>query len=310
MRAEFEDVLRFWLDRGVDGFRDRRGARHDQGRGAAGRRLQHDDHRPAPGRAARQGPAALLRPGRGARDLPRLAADPGQLPRRPDGGRRGVGRDRRSDSPATSARTSCTRRSASTSSTPPGRPTRSARSSTPRSPRRRSSARRPPGCCPTTTSARHVTRLRRRRPSRGCAGPGRPRLLMLALPGSRLPLPGRGAGPAGGARPAGRAAPGPGVPAHRREPRRLPGADPVERRAAPYGFGPRARLAGCRTRRPGRGCRSQAQPGAPARRWSSTAPRCGSAADHPALAADAAGSPGWRPGRACSPSAAPPATPC
>ena len=126
VRAEFEDVLRFWLDRGVDGFRIdvAHGMVKADGLPDVG---STRDHRPAPGRAARQGPAALLRPGRRARDLPRLAADPGQLPGRPDGRRRGVGRRPRSGWPATSARTSCTRRSTSTSSTPPGRPTRSAR---------------------------------------------------------------------------------------------------------------------------------------------------------------------------------------
>ena len=127
VRAEFEDVLRFWLDRGVDGFRDRRGARHDQGGRAAGRRLQLDDHRPAPGRncSARAGCPTSTRTrctrstAPGARSWTATPAAGWRSPRR--------GPRPRSGWPATSARTSCTRRSASTSSTPPGRPTRSAR---------------------------------------------------------------------------------------------------------------------------------------------------------------------------------------
>ena len=172
VRAEFEDVLRFWLDRGVDGFRDRRGARHDQGGRAAGRRLQHDDHRPAPGRTARQGPAALLRPGRGARDLPRLAAHPGQLPRRSDGGRRGVGRDPAAAGPlhrpgraAPGVQLRLPRRHLVGRLVPQGDRHRAW-------PSRRSSARRPPGCCPTTTSS--GTSPATATASKGCAGPAPP----------------------------------------------------------------------------------------------------------------------------------------
>ena len=54
--------------------------------------------------------------------------------------------------------------------------------------------------------------------------------LMLALPGSRLPLPGRGARPARGHRPARRRPPGPDLVPHQRRalrPRRMPRADPV-----------------------------------------------------------------------------------
>ena len=68
VRAEFESILRFWLDRGVDGFRDRRGPRAGQGPGDARPR------RPArvlgPGG---RGPPALG-PGRGPRGVPGLAA--------------------------------------------------------------------------------------------------------------------------------------------------------------------------------------------------------------------------------------------
>ena len=170
VRAEFEDVLRFWLDRGVDGFRDRRRARHGQGGRAAGRR-SHD----AASRSALlgTGPAAVLRPGRRARDLPRLAADPGLLPRRPDGGRRGVGVDARSGWPATSRPDELHQAFNFDFLDAPWSADCVARGrSTPRWPRRQSSARRPPGCCPTTTSPRHVTRYGDG--ATACAGPAPP----------------------------------------------------------------------------------------------------------------------------------------
>ena len=75
MRAEFEDVLRFWLDRGVDGFRV------DVAHGmvkADG--LPDVGYSSLTGRDQRQsrllgnGTAAVLRPGRRARDLPRPGA--------------------------------------------------------------------------------------------------------------------------------------------------------------------------------------------------------------------------------------------
>ena len=66
----------------------RRGARPGQGPRAAG--LGGHDHQRD--RLARPGRHALLRPGRRARHLPRLAHDPRQLRRRPDRRRRGVGR--------------------------------------------------------------------------------------------------------------------------------------------------------------------------------------------------------------------------
>ena len=123
---------------------------------------------------------------------------------------------------------------------------------------------------------RHVTRygdgevgLRRARAA--SAADARPARL-------RLPLPGRGAGPAGGARPPRRAAPGPVVPAYRREPRRLPGA--ASRGAATCrrtaSGRPAASRAGCRPRRPGAPSPSPPRPACPARRWSCTGPRCGS----------------------------------
>ncbi len=83
---------------------------------------------------------------------------------------------------------------------------------------------------------RHVTPLRRRRARpRPCPG-GHAGHAGAARLG--LPLPGRGARPGAGRRRSG-GPPGPVLVPHRRgRPRRLPRADPVERRRAPYGFGP------------------------------------------------------------------------
>ena len=116
--------------------------------------------------------------------------------------------------------------------------------------------------------------LRRRR-----AGPGpRPRSHADDARAARLelPLPGRGARPrAGRRRPGG--PPGPVVPPHRRgRPRRLPGADPVERHRGAVRL--RAGLAssrGSRSRPTGRRSRSRRRPATRPRRWSSTATRCG-----------------------------------
>ena len=105
--------------------------------------------------------------------------------------------------------------------------------------------------------------------------------LMLALPGSRLPLPGRGARPARGHRPARRRPPGPDLVPHRRRalrPRRMPRADPVGGRRAVLRLRPDRRplaapargLGGARPRPPARR--------RPDRRSSSTARRCACAA--------------------------------
>ena len=81
------DILRFWLDRGVDGFRV------DVAHGLVKHADLADWHYPrgpSPARAPEPRPADVG-PGRRARDLPGLARLAGQLSRRPDPGRRGVG---------------------------------------------------------------------------------------------------------------------------------------------------------------------------------------------------------------------------
>lgn len=126
VRAEFADVLRFWLDRGVDGFRI------DVAHGMIKAEGLPDVGFSTMTTGRRQ--VELLGKGR----LPYFDQDEvHEIYRawRPildsyPGGRMAVAEAwprRRSGWPATSGRTSCTRRSASTSSTPPGRPTRSAR---------------------------------------------------------------------------------------------------------------------------------------------------------------------------------------
>ncbi len=123
VRAEFEDILRFWFDRGVDGFRidvahalvkeeglpdadelewprrpvevDGALQRHLAAAPVLGPRRVHEIYR-------------AWRPIADSYDPPRVFVA------------RGVGATSRSGSPATCARTSCTRRSTSTSSRRPG----------------------------------------------------------------------------------------------------------------------------------------------------------------------------------------------
>ena len=109
VRAEFDDVLRFWLDRGVDGFRV------DVAHGlvkAAG--LPDWDAAAADAATTTRGARATadVGPGRRARDLPRLARSSTATPATGCSSPR-PGCRRRSGWPATSARTSCTRRSTS-----------------------------------------------------------------------------------------------------------------------------------------------------------------------------------------------------
>ena len=157
VRADFERTLRFWFDRGVDGFRidvahslvkeeglpdaERHGVAAAAGRGR---------RRAAPGPLAA---APALGPRRGARGLPRLAR--GRRLLRPTRGCSSPrpGSTSPSGWPATCAPTSCTPPSTSpTSQAPWERRLPAARDR--RDPRRAPSGRRAgrPGCCPTTTS--------------------------------------------------------------------------------------------------------------------------------------------------------------
>ena len=209
------DTLRFWLDRGVDGFRidvvhliGKDPELPDDPTELAG--LPHVRAQ----RSARD-PRAAARHPRAAR----------RVPRRPHDGRRGVpARHRRSSPPTTATATSCTSLQLPAAATRRGRPTRwrtadrdhAEPSSTRSTPGR-------PGCCRTTTS-------RATAPATAARGPG-PRRRGAAADAARhaVPLRRRGARPRGRRRPA---RPG-GRP---RRPRRLSGPDPVGRRRPSHGW--------------------------------------------------------------------------
>ena len=206
---------------------------------------------PRPGRAARQRACMPFFDQDGVHEIYRAwRPDPGQLPGRADGRRRGVGR-RPSSGCARYVRPDELHQAFNFHFlTPPGR-RRVARGHRPLAGRGRRSV----GAPTTWVLSNHDVSTgtspgyaRRRRRHRACAGPGPPALLMLALPGSAYLYQGEELGLPEVARPARRGAPGPGVPAHRpgRRPRRLPGADPVDGERPPYGFGPAA-AAGCRS---------------------------------------------------------------
>ena len=230
---EFESTLRFWLDRGVDGFRI------DVANGLAKHselpdlddRFKHrltDEGHPHWDRDEVHEVYRRWRPS------PRSTTETGRSsPRRgcaiPNGSR------------ATCDPTSCTPRSTSTSSSPAG---------TPASVRRAVdstldavSASRRSRDLGAVEPRRHPSRhpLRRRRAGRA---PSTGRRAAHARPSRRrVHLPGRGARPARGRRPAGRGAPGPDVPAHSgrdQGTRRMPGADSVVGRRAAIRFHDRA----------------------------------------------------------------------
>ncbi len=169
VRAEFESILRFWLDRGVDGFRVdvAHGLIKEQGLpdteeerttmlGARRARARPRRTGTAPPRrrrasttrsAARCGTrtASTRSTAPGARSSsPTARPTASSAPRR--------GSSRRSAPSPTSAPTRCTRRSTSTSSPPRGSPTTCAPSSPRRCTPRTPSAPRRRGCCRTTTS--------------------------------------------------------------------------------------------------------------------------------------------------------------
>ena len=206
----FEDVLRFWLDRGVDGFRV------DVAHGLVKEESLRDqvlpdrptgsgpDGRPGRHRRADVGPA------RGPRRLPSLAPGARRVRRRPDGRRRGVDPDTGVDGPVRARRRDAAvvqLRLAAGAVVGDG-----LRQGHHRHARRRSSdvQAQPTWVLSNHDVDRHADPLRRRR-----GGPG-PRQGGHAddagAAGVGLPLPGRGARPrAGRRRP--RAPAGPGVPA-------------------------------------------------------------------------------------------------
>ena len=165
---EFESILRFWLDRGVDGFRI------DVAHGLY-KPADLTPRRPTTSRRTRCGtsPRCTRCTAAGTRSSPSTTAT--GWPWR----RRGPGPPSRW--PATTAPTSSSRRSTSPGCRPTGPPRSSARSSWTPSTRSRSSTAPRPGCWPTTTWSG--------RPPGTAAAPGLTRaraaaLTMMALPGS------------------------------------------------------------------------------------------------------------------------------
>ena len=286
VRAEFEDVLRFWLDRGVDGFRV------DVAHG-----LVKEDGLPdwaesqallgnadgSDGRGRQAGPD--VGPGRRARDLPSSGARSSRrttrsatgTTRRPTAScaprrgctpleRAGPLRPRRRDAPGVQLRlpAGAVARAAAAR----GRRVLAARPTT-------RSAPRPPGCCPTTTSCAtprasacrsapaaptaSASATRSRTPSSGLRRARAATALMLALPGSAYLYQGEELGLPESTDLPDDAPPGPdlgALRAHRARPRRLPGADAVGRRRPVVRLrplGPDLAAAAGELRGPGRG---------------------------------------------------------
>ena len=288
---EFESILRFWLDRGIDGFRVdvAHGLIKEEGLPDYDVELHILDGEVKPGAPD----APDVGPGPRARRLPPLAQGAGRVRRAgPHPRRRGVG-------PPAGARGALR---------PPGRDAPGVQLRLPAEP----VARRGPARGHRVLARRR--RLRRRpehlgavQPRRGAArlaaGPAgrrappqrhqrrRPAARPRARPPAgargdhadagparwRLPLPGRGAGPARLHRHARRVPPGPDLRAHRRQgdrARRVPGADARGRRTRRRSASVPPTRPGCPSRRSTASTPSTSRTGSTARPSSSTAPCC------------------------------------
>ena len=158
----FEDVLRFWLDRGVDGFRI------DVAHGLFKEESLRDQVVcPTPAAApAHQLPSSMVDrvvtrradvgPARGARRLPPLAPGPRRVRRRPDGGRRGLDPDAGVDGRVRAPRRAAPDVQLLLAARPVvGDRVRATSSPAPSRPSRRSTPRRP-GCCRNHDVIRHA----------------------------------------------------------------------------------------------------------------------------------------------------------
>ena len=145
-RAELERTLRFWLDRGVDGFRV------DVAHGLVKKAGLPDWTRRSRTGWPDHHPTADVGPARRARHLPGPAPRAARrVRRRPDPVRRGVGRPARAAGATTSVPTSCSRPSTSASSRRRGMPRAAQERRRVARRVRRCRRRRRPGCSPTTT---------------------------------------------------------------------------------------------------------------------------------------------------------------
>jgi hypothetical protein len=205
VRAEFESILRFWFDRGVDGFRI------DVAHG-----LSKDPEMPdLAGNYAVSGPATEGHPYWDRDEVHdvyrgwRRVSDsyPATEPSSPRCGCRNPSGSRCTYGPRSSIP-----RSTSASCSRCGTPRACARPLTRASRRSLRWGRPQPGCCPTTTS--FATSRGTAAASCAGAGPGLPPCCCSPCPGC-VRLPGRGARPARGHRAARRDPEGPGVRSHR-----------------------------------------------------------------------------------------------